>query len=91
MEDDALCGVKMLTREELPADLNPTWRTSHEKFPEAVGKAKRRVHLSPLQIISRQSVRQTAAVRLPVQQIGAGPALAVHSASVMNTLRGSGL
>ena len=63
MEDDALCGVKMLTREELPADLNPTWRTSHEKFPEAVGKAKRRVHLSPLQIISRQSVRQTAAVR----------------------------
>lgn len=57
VEDDAFCGMKIPTREQVLADLNSTWRASYEKAHGEVEKAKGQVRLPQLQMPGAAEVR----------------------------------
>jgi len=57
VEDDAFCGMKVPTRDQVLADLNSTWRTSYEKARGEVEKAKGQVRLPQLQMPGAAEVR----------------------------------
>ena len=57
VEDDAFCGMKVPTREQVLADLNSAWRASYEKARGEVEKAKGQVRLPQLQMPGGAEVR----------------------------------
>ena len=57
VEDDAFCGMKVPTRDQVLADLNSTWRASYEKARGEVEKTTGQIRLPQLQMPSAGEVR----------------------------------
>ncbi len=58
--DEAVCGVRIRTREQVLARLNSTWRASYDTIRGEVAKAKGPIPLPQLQIPSSGEVRAVA-------------------------------
>jgi len=66
--DDAVCGVKVPTRDQVLADLKSTWRASYDRARKEVEKATGPIRLPQLQIPSLEEVRSVVcpvAPRIP--------------------------
>ena len=58
--DDAVCGVKVPTRDQVLADLKSTWRASYDRARKEVEKTTGPIRLPQLQIPSSGEVRAVA-------------------------------
>lgn len=58
--DEAVCGMKLPTKDEVVANLGASWRKSYEEARKAAGEAKEKVPFPPLQLPTWTDVRAVA-------------------------------
>jgi hypothetical protein len=60
VSDEAVCGMKVSTKEEIVANLGTTWRKSYEDARKAAADAKAQVQIPQLQLPTWSEIRSVA-------------------------------